>query len=82
MSSIHTQKKPAKLPQSQAPGFSMYGVKTLQTMPTMMLQHVSQIRGSQRVVHSLENTSQRNSLDLQPSCRDFAHKRVADGSNS
>lgn len=40
MSDAHTQKKPAKLLQFQAPGFSMYGVRTLQTMPTMMLRNV------------------------------------------
>lgn len=37
----HTQKKPAKLPQSQAPGLSMWGVNTLLMMPTMLLSTVS-----------------------------------------
>jgi len=46
MSNIHTQKKPAKLLQFQAPGFNMYGVKTLQTMPTMMLRKVNQMPGT------------------------------------
>jgi hypothetical protein len=46
MSHIHTQKKPAKLLQFQAPGFNMYGVRTLQAMPTIMLRKVSQMSGT------------------------------------
>jgi hypothetical protein len=60
----------------------MYGVSTLQTMPTMMLganQHKCDVLWH---LHDLlEHTAENDGLDLQSSSGELAHKRVADRSD-